>query len=96
MGDWAIAVGNPLELEGTVTVGVISAKGRADLNIRGGAPLYQDFIQTDASINFGNSGGPLVNIDGEVIGVNSAINASANGIGFAIPVNLARRTWPSR
>ena len=89
VGDWAIAVGNPLELEGTVTVGVISAKGRTDLNIRGGAPLYQDFIQTDASINFGNSGGPLVNIEGEVIGVNTAINATANGIGFAIPINLA-------
>ncbi len=90
VGDWAIAVGNPLDLEGTVTVGVISAKGRADLNIRGGAPLYQDFIQTDASINFGNSGGPLVNIEGEVIGVNSAVNAQADGIGFAIPINLAR------
>jgi len=89
VGDWAIAIGNPLELEGTVTVGVISAVGRADLNIRGGAPVYQDFIQTDASINFGNSGGPLVNIKGEVIGVNSAINPSANGIGFAIPINLA-------
>jgi serine protease Do len=90
VGDWAIAVGNPLELEGTVTVGVVSAKGRVDLNIQGGAPLYQDFIQTDASINFGNSGGPLVNIEGEVIGINSAINAQANGIGFAIPINLAK------
>ena len=90
VGDWAIAVGNPLDLEGTVTVGVISAKGRVNLNIRGGAPLYQDFIQTDASINFGNSGGPLVNIDGEVIGINSAINAQADGIGFAIPINLAK------
>jgi len=89
VGDWAIAIGNPLELDGTVTVGVISAVGRADLNIRGGAPVYQDFIQTDASINYGNSGGPLVNIEGEVIGVNSAINPSANGIGFAIPMNLA-------
>jgi serine protease Do len=87
VGDWA--VGNPLELKGTVTVGVISAMGRVDLMIQGGAPLYQDFIQTDASINFGNSGGPLVNIYGEVIGVNTAINASANGIGFAIPINLA-------
>lgn len=90
VGDWAIAVGNPLELEGTLTVGVISAMGRVDLNIRGGAPLYQDFIQTDASINFGNSGGPLCNINGEVIGINSAINAQANGIGFAIPINLAK------
>jgi serine protease Do len=90
VGDWAIAVGNPLELAGTVTVGVISAMGRVDLNIRGGTPLYQDFIQTDASINFGNSGGPLVNINGEVIGVNTAINPGATGIGFAIPVNLAK------
>ncbi len=90
VGDWAIAVGNPLDLEGTVTVGVISAKGRVNLNIRGGAPLYQDFIQTDASINFGNSGGPLVNIEGKVIGVNSAVNAQADGIGFAIPINLAK------
>jgi serine protease Do len=89
VGDWAIAIGNPLELQGTVTVGVISAVGRADLNIRGGAPIYQDFIQTDASINYGNSGGPLVSIRGEVIGVNSAINPAANGIGFAIPINLA-------
>lgn len=90
VGDWSIAVGNPLDLKGTVTVGVISAMGRVNLRIQGGAPLYQDFIQTDASINFGNSGGPLTNIEGEVIGVNSAINAQANGIGFAIPINLAR------
>lgn len=95
VGDWAIAVGNPLELAGTVTVGVISAKGRTDLNIRGGTPLYQDFIQTDASINFGNSGGPLVNIKGEVVGMNTAINAGANGIGFAIPINLAREVAES-
>jgi len=90
VGDWAIAIGNPLELKGTVTVGVVSALGRADLRIRGGAPIYQDFIQTDASINFGNSGGPLVSIEGEVIGINSAINPGADGIGFAIPINLAR------
>jgi len=90
VGGWAIAVGNPLELRGTVTVGVISAMGRVDLQIRGGAPLYQDFIQTDASINYGNSGGPLVNISGDVIGVNAAINPAAEGIGFAIPINLAR------
>ena len=95
VGDWAIAVGNPLELAGTVTVGVVSAVGRTDLNIRGGTPLYQDFIQTDASINFGNSGGPLVNIRGEVVGVNTAINAGANGIGFAIPINLVREVAES-
>jgi len=90
VGSWAIAIGNPLSLKGTVTVGVVSALGRANLNISGGAPIYQDFIQTDASINFGNSGGPLCNIRGEVIGVNAATNVSAEGIGFAIPVNLAR------
>ncbi len=90
VGSWAIAIGNPLSLQGTVTVGVVSALGRANLNISGGAPVYQDFIQTDASINFGNSGGPLCNIRGEVIGVNAATNVSAEGIGFAIPINLAR------
>lgn len=92
VGDWAMAVGNPLgELEGTVTVGIISAKGRRDLVIAGGGPAYQDYIQTDASINFGNSGGPLVNARGEVIGINSAINPNGQGIGFAIPVNMARK-----
>ncbi len=93
VGDWAIAVGNPFgeQLAGTVTVGVISAKGRSDLAIMGASTEIdlQDFIQTDASINFGNSGGPLVNIRGEVVGVNSALNAQGQGIGFAIPVNLA-------
>jgi Do/DeqQ family serine protease len=93
VGDWAIAVGNPFgKLAGSVTVGVVSAKGRSDLDIEGGAPALQDFIQTDASINFGNSGGPLVNIHGEVIGMNTAINPTGQGIGFAIPVNLLRRT----
>jgi Do/DeqQ family serine protease len=92
VGDWAIAIGNPLgELQGSVTAGIISAKGRSSLNIMGGGPDYQDFIQTDASINFGNSGGPLMNIRGEVIGINTAINAAGQGIGFAIPINLARR-----
>jgi S1-C subfamily serine protease len=92
VGDWAIAVGNPMgELEGTVTVGVVSAKGRRDLQIAGGGPTYQDFIQTDASINFGNSGGPLVNSRGEVVGINSAINPASQGIGFAIPMNMARK-----
>lgn len=95
VGDWAIAIGNPLELKGTVTVGVVSALGRADLEIRGGAPLYQDFIQTDASITFGNSGGPLVNIEGEVVGVNAAVNAAVSGIGFAIPINIAREVAES-
>ena len=95
IGDWAIAVGNPFgeKLAGTVTVGVISAKGRSDLDITGVDEKIdlQDFIQTDASINFGNSGGPLVNIRGEVVGVNTALNAQGQGIGFAIPINLAAR-----
>ncbi|MBS1261435.1 MAG: Periplasmic pH-dependent serine endoprotease DegQ [Calditrichaeota bacterium] len=90
IGDWAIAMGNPLGLDWTLTVGVISGKGRSDLRIAGGGPVFQDFIQTDASINFGNSGGPLANIHGEVVGINAATNASANGIGFAIPINMAR------
>jgi len=92
VGDWAIAIGNPLGiLRGSVTVGIISAQGRANLNIFGSRDLsYQDFIQTDASINFGNSGGPLCNIRGEVIGINTAINPSGQGIGFAIPINLAK------
>lgn len=91
IGDWAIAIGNALgELDGTLTVGVISAKGRSNLSIVGGSPAYQYFIQTDASINFGNSGGPLLNIRGEAIGINTAINPSGEGIGFAIPINLAK------
>ena len=91
IGDWAIAIGNPLGmLRGSVTVGIVSAQGRSDLNIYGGTPMYQDFIQTDASINFGNSGGPLCNIRGEAIGINTAINPSGQGIGFAIPINLAK------
>ncbi|MGH7742277.1 MAG: trypsin-like peptidase domain-containing protein, partial [Candidatus Eiseniibacteriota bacterium] len=90
VGDWAIAIGNPLGvLRGSVTVGIISAEGRSNLNIFGGTPDFQDFIQTDASINFGNSGGPLCNIRGEAIGINTAINPSGQGIGFAIPINLA-------
>jgi serine protease Do len=91
IGDWAIAIGNALgELDGTLTVGVISAKGRTNLAIAGGAPSYQNFIQTDASINFGNSGGPLLNIRGEAIGINTAVNPSGEGIGFAIPINIAK------
>jgi serine protease Do len=91
VGDWAIAVGNPFGLDRTVTVGVISAQGRSNLDIVGGTPAYQNFIQTDASINFGNSGGPLVNIRGEVVGINTAINVKGQGIGFAIPINMAKK-----
>jgi len=91
VGDWVMAIGTPFgQLQGTVTVGIVSAKGRTDLNIVGGTPTYQNYIQTDASINFGNSGGPLVNMKGEAIGINTAINPSGQGIGFAIPINMAR------
>jgi serine protease Do len=86
-GQWAIAIGSPFGLENTVTVGVISATGRKGV----GQARYGDFIQTDASINPGNSGGPLVNINGEVIGINSMIVAPGQGIGFAIPINLAKK-----
>ena len=87
VGQWALAIGNPFGLDSTLTVGVVSALGRANLGIED----YEDFIQTDASINPGNSGGPLLNISGEVIGINTAIVASGQGIGFAIPINLARQ-----
>lgn len=86
VGEWAIAIGSPFGLEETVTVGVISAKGRSGL----GTGNYEDFLQTDASINPGNSGGPLVNIEGEVIGINAMIIQPGQGIGFAIPINLAK------
>ncbi len=86
VGQWAIAIGNPFGLDRTVTVGVISATGRSDIGIT----TYENFIQTDASINKGNSGGPLVNIHGEVIGINTAIVATGQGIGFAVPINMAR------
>jgi Do/DeqQ family serine protease len=87
VGEWAIAIGNPFGLDQTVTVGVISATGRSDVGIA----TYENFIQTDASINPGNSGGPLVNLRGEVIGINTAIVATGQGIGFAIPVNMVKR-----
>ena len=85
VGEWVVAIGSPFGLEHTVTAGIVSAKGR----VIGSGP-YDDFIQTDASINPGNSGGPLLNMNGEVIGINTAIVASGSGIGFAIPINLAK------
>ena len=84
VGTWVVAIGSPFGLEQTVTAGIVSAKGR----IIGSGP-YDDFIQTDASINPGNSGGPLINLQGEVVGINTAIVASGQGIGFAIPINMA-------
>jgi len=89
VGDWVLAVGNPFGLGHTVTSGIVSAKGRVI-----GAGPYDDFIQTDASINPGNSGGPLFNMKGEIIGINTAIISSGQGIGFAIPVNTAKPLIP--
>ena len=85
VGQWVVAIGSPFGLEHTVTAGIVSAKGR----VIGSGP-YDDFIQTDASINPGNSGGPLLNMKGEVVGINTAIVANGSGIGFAIPINLAK------
>ncbi len=89
VGDWVLAVGNPFGLSHTVTQGIISAKGRVI-----GAGPYDNFLQTDASINPGNSGGPLLNLKGEVVGINTAILASGQGIGFATPSNLAKTIIP--
>ncbi|AOY79758.1 trypsin-like peptidase domain-containing protein [Moorena producens JHB] len=89
-GEWAIAIGNPLGLDNTVTVGIISALGRSSSQV--GVPEKRvSFIQTDAAINPGNSGGPLLNAIGEVVGINTAIRANAQGLGFAIPVETAER-----
>jgi serine protease Do len=85
VGEWVMAIGNPFGLGHTVTTGIVSAKGRTI-----GAGPYDEFIQTDASINPGNSGGPLFNMNGEVVGINTAIVASGQGIGFAIPINVAK------
>jgi serine protease Do len=87
VGQWVLAVGNPFGLDRTVTLGVVSGMGRDNMNLS----KYENFIQTDASINPGNSGGPLFNIRGEVIGINTAIINFAQGIGFAIPSNMAKQ-----
>lgn len=89
-GEWAIAIGNPLGLDNTVTAGIISATGRSSREV-GISDKRVSFIQTDAAINPGNSGGPLLNARGEVIGVNTAIRANAQGLGFAIPISTAQR-----
>lgn len=93
VGDWALAIGNPLQFENTLTVGVISAKNRS-LGISATTQSFENFIQTDAAINFGNSGGPLLNINGEAVGINTAIRASAQNLGFATPVNVLKRILP--
>lgn len=93
-GEWVIAIGNPYgkQLDHTVTVGVLSAKGREIqiVGTDGKIQIYKNLMQTDAAINSGNSGGPLLNIEGEVIGINTAVHAEAQGIGFAIPINVAK------
>jgi len=91
VGEWVVAIGNPFGFQRTVSVGVVSAKGRLLEEIEGGAPSFQDFIQTDASINPGNSGGPLANLRGQVVGINTAYRPSGVGVGFAIPINLASK-----
>jgi serine protease Do len=89
VGDWVVAIGNPYGLDHTVTAGIVSAKGR----VIGQGP-YDDFIQTDASINPGNSGGPLFDLSGQVVGINTAIISGGQGIGFAIPINMAKSLLP--
>ncbi|RYD05067.1 hypothetical protein N752_10875 [Desulforamulus aquiferis] len=87
VGNWVIAIGSPFGLENTVTIGVISAKERP---IEIDSRTFEHLLQTDASINPGNSGGPLLNLNGEVIGINTAINSQAQGIGFAIPTSTVK------
>ncbi|HYM61608.1 MAG TPA: trypsin-like peptidase domain-containing protein, partial [Thermoanaerobaculia bacterium] len=94
-GDWAIAIGNPFQFENTLTVGVISAKGRSLGGLTAATRSFENFIQTDAAINFGNSGGPVLNINGEVVGIDTAIRGGgAQGLGFATPINTAKRLLP--
>src|SRR5207247_4012679 len=89
VGEWVVAIGNPLAYEHTVTVGVVSFIGRKLFNTS-----LDRYIQTDAAINFGNSGGPLINSHGEVIGINAAISSRASNIGFAVPINQASAILP--
>ncbi len=94
VGDWVVAIGNPFGLEHTVSQGIVSAKGRTKDDVPLDPAGFYDFLQTDASINPGNSGGPLLNLKGEVIAINSAIRANANGVGFAIPINMVKQLLP--
>jgi serine protease Do len=94
VGDFVVAIGSPFGLEQSVSLGIVSARGRRDIAPSGRQGLY-DFLQTDASINPGNSGGPLLDVYGAVVGINSAVNAAGAGIGFAIPINMVKRMLPS-
>ncbi|MDI1448238.1 trypsin-like peptidase domain-containing protein [Polyangium sp. 6x1] len=95
VGDWVVAIGNPFGLSHTVSAGILSAKGRTRDDVKGLDPSgYFNFLQTDASINPGNSGGPLLNMRGEVVGINAAVRANANNIGFAIPINMVKQLLP--
>ncbi len=94
IGETVLAIGNPFGLDHTVTAGIVSAKGRRNIAPGGKRSPYWNFIQTDASINPGNSGGPLINMQGEVVGINTAIDSRGAGIGFAIPINMAKVIIP--
>src|SRR5438477_1145282 len=93
VGEWVVAIGNPFGLSRSVTTGIVSFKGRRDVN-PSGRPGYYDFIQTDAAINPGNSGGPLLDARGAVVGINAAVNAAGQGIGFAIPIQMLKQVAP--
>lgn len=95
VGDWVVAIGNPFGLSHTVSAGILSGKGRTRDDVKGLDPSgYFNFLQTDAAINQGNSGGPLINLAGEVVGINTAIRAGANNVGFAIPINMVKQLLP--
>lgn len=94
VGEWVVAIGNPFGLSHTVSTGIISAKGRTRHDVDLDPAGYYDFLQTDASINPGNSGGPLLDIEGRVVGINTAIRAGANNIGFAIPIDMVKVLLP--
>jgi len=95
VGDWVVAIGNPFALAHTVSAGILSAKGRTITDVKGlDESGYYDFLQTDASINPGNSGGPLLDTAGNVVGINTAIRANSNNIGFAIPINMVKELLP--
>jgi serine protease Do len=94
VGEWVMAIGDPLTFDKTVTVGVVSAKDRSGLTADAATRSFENFIQTDAAINFGNSGGPLINVNGEVVGINTAMFRPAQNIGFAVPVNTLKSILP--